>query len=159
VAEPKTRPTKASVTAFIDEQPDPARRADCRTLVRLMTAATRQKPVMWGPSIVGFGSYTYAYSSGKELTWPLLGFSPRKQQLVVYIMPGEEKYKEAMARLGPHSFGKSCLYIKRLADVDQAALRKILATSVKEMKRRYPALRVAARPRATRSGARPPSSR
>lgn len=134
MAEPKTKPTSASVSAFLDDVADPVRRQDCKTLIKLMTRVVGAKPVLWGSSIVGFGSYHYKYASGHEGTWPLVGFSPRKSDLTVYLMPGFAGYKSLLARLGPHKTGKGCLYLKRLDDVDLGVLETLVAAAVSDMK-------------------------
>jgi len=136
MAELKTKPTKISVSAFVKAIPDPERRKDCTTLLRIMKAATRAEPVMWGPSIVGFGKYHYKYASGHEGDMCLTGFSPRVQALTLYVMPGFPRYKALMAKLGKHKTGKACLYIKRLSDVDLAVLKDLVTASVKHMKSR-----------------------
>jgi Domain of unknown function (DU1801) len=138
VAEPKTARNDASVDAFIDAIEDDARRDDCRTLVRIMKQAVGVAPAMWGPSIVGFGSYHYKYESGREGDWFLAGFSPRKQNLTLYIMAGFERYETLMAKLGRHTTGKSCLYIKRLSDIDTKVLKELVTASARHMKSRYP---------------------
>jgi hypothetical protein len=130
---PKTVPTGASVDAFLDQQADPARRADCQALRRMMEAATGQPAVMWGDAIVGFGTWRYAYASGATGDWPVLGFSPRKNDLTVYLMPGFEALQPLLDRLGKHKTGKVCLYLKRLADVDTAVLQQLMAASVAAM--------------------------
>jgi hypothetical protein len=135
MAEPKTKQTTASVGDFIDRVPDESRRKDCRALIKIMRQATGVPPKMWGPSIVGFGTYHYKYASGREGDSPLVGFSPRKQDLTLYIMPGFDRYPELMTKLGKHKTGKVCLYIKRLADVDMDVLQKLVETSVKHTKR------------------------
>ncbi|MXW04809.1 MAG: DUF1801 domain-containing protein [Gemmatimonadetes bacterium] len=134
----KTRPTDASVEAFIDAVDHPRRREDARTLLELMQRVTGEEPVMWGPSIVGYGSYHYRYASGQEADWPVVGFSPRKQNLSIYIMTGFEESDELLSRLGKHKTGKSCLYVNKLADVDLDVLERLVRASVAEMKRRYP---------------------
>ncbi|MDE2848258.1 MAG: DUF1801 domain-containing protein [Gemmatimonadota bacterium] len=134
----KTRPTDASVEAFIDAVDHPRRREDARTLLDLMQRVTGEQPVMWGPSIVGYGSYHYRYASGQEADWPVVGFSPRKQNLSIYIMTGFEASDALLSRLGKHKTGKSCLYVNKLADVDLDVLEKLVRASVAEMKRRYP---------------------
>lgn len=136
MAELKTVPTGRSVDAFIDALA-PARQEDCRTLVRMMTEVTGAESKMWGPSIVGFGSYHYRYESGREADWMLIGFSPRKSDLTLYIMPGFSEHAEQLAALGRHRTGKSCLYIKRLADVDLAVLQDLMRESVAAMRKRY----------------------
>ena len=138
MSEIKTRPTDASVEAFIDAVDHPRRREDARTLLDLIQRVTGEQPVMWGPSIVGYGSYHYRYASGQEADWPIIGFSPRKQNLSIYIMTGFEEADELLTRLGKHKTGKSCLYVNKLADVDLDVLEKLVRTSVAEMKRRYP---------------------
>lgn len=135
MAEPKTRPTKASVTDFIDQIADENRRADCRTIIAMMRKITGAKPVMWGENIVGFGSQNLKYANGSELEWPITAFSPRKQSLVLYVITGNEK-PEMMKRLGKHTTGKVCLYIKRLSDVDLNVLEELATQSVKEIKGR-----------------------
>jgi hypothetical protein len=134
MAELKTKKTEASVDDFIAGIADEQRRADCRTLLAMMKRVTKAPPKMWGASMVGFGSYHYRYASGREGDWFLSGFSPRKQDLTVYVMAGFEDYPELMARLGKYKTGKSCLYLKRLSDVDAAVLEKLIAASVKDMK-------------------------
>ena len=134
--EPKTRPTDASVPDFIASQPKEETRRDCATLVKMMKRVTGAPARMWGPSIVGFGAYHYVYASGAGGDWPLVGFSPRRQDLTVYVMAGFEDYPELMAGLGKYKTGKSCLYLKRLSDVDAAVLEKLIAASVRDMKER-----------------------
>ena len=104
----------------------------------LMTEVTGEPPVMWGPSIVGFGRYTYVNTTKKPADWPIIGFSPRKAKLTIYIMPGFEGQPDLMARLGKHTTGVSCLYLNRLADVDQAVLKELAERSVAWMRERYP---------------------
>jgi hypothetical protein len=133
MAEAKTKATEQSVDAFLDAVPDERRRRDCRTVLGMMRDATRVEPKMWGPSIVGFGRYTYKYDSGREGEWPVVGFSPRKTELTLYIMPGFDRYDELLARLGKHKLGKSCLYLKKLDDVDLDALRALIVESVAAM--------------------------
>jgi len=132
-AEPKTKPTTASVTAFLDAVPDETKRKDARTLLNWFKAITGEKAVMWGPSIVGFGSY-----QTKSGPWPRTGFSPRKGDLVLYVICDFEGLSDALKRLGKHRTGVSCLYIKRLADIDEAALKDLIAGSWAEMARRHP---------------------
>lgn len=129
----KTQATTADVDAFLDGVADAQRREDCRRVRALMEAATGAPAVMWGPSIVGFGRYHYRYESGREGEWMVTGFSPRKNDLTLYIMPGFERYEALMAKLGKHKTGKSCLYLKRLADVDMAALEQLVRESVQAM--------------------------
>jgi hypothetical protein len=127
----KTRPTEASVDAFIDTVTDAGQRDDARTIVQLMQAATKNPPQMWGAGIVGFGVRPIKYASGRELDWPIIGFSPRKGVTTLYIMDGFPKYEELLAKLGPHKTGKACLYIKRLSDIDLKVLKTLIAQSVK----------------------------
>lgn len=127
MSENKTRATEASVDAFLDSLPEP-RRADARALVKLMQSVSRQKPKMWGPSIVGFGSHHYRYDSGREGDMPLLCFSPRKSGTVVYNMSSTDK--ALFDKLGKHALSGSCLHIKKLSDVDPAVLKTILAKSL-----------------------------
>ena len=122
MADNKTKPTSVSVAEFIDAIADPARRADAQALVKLMQSATGEKPKMWGPSIIGFGSYHYTYDSGREGDAPLVGFSPRKAAIVFYGLAAPAGAEEFLAGLGKHTTGKGCLYIKKLADVDQKVL-------------------------------------
>ena len=136
MAENKTKLTKVSVSAFIDQLTDQTRRTDARKLVRLMQDATGEKPKMWGPSIIGFGSYHYKYDSGREGDMPLIGFSPRKAATVLYMTTAESK--ALLAKLGKYTSGKSCLYIKKLADVDQAVLEALVGKAVTVMRARYP---------------------
>jgi uncharacterized protein DUF1801 len=133
VAEAKTKPTKASVTQFLNKIPDAARREDCFAIVKMMEEITGDKPRMWGPSIVGFGSWHYKYASGHEGEWPIAAFSPRKQDLTVYLTIGFEKYGELLGRLGKHRKSKSCLYIKRLSDIHVPTLKKLIKVSVKDL--------------------------
>jgi len=126
MAEPKTRPTGASVEAFLDAATPRQRRTDGFTLLEIMGEITGQPAVMWGPSIVGFGSRPMVYASGATVDWPVVGFSPRKASLVLYIDHDED----LLSRLGKHKLGKGCLYITKLADVDEAVLRELIARSV-----------------------------
>ena len=135
MAELKTKPTKASVEKFLNQVPDETRREDCFKVAKIMEEITGCKPEMWGPSIVGFGSYRYKYASGREGDWPITAFSPRKQDLTLYIMPGFTQQAELMEQLGKHRTGKSCLYIKRLSDVHMPTLKKLIRDSVKRMRK------------------------
>ncbi len=129
--QPATGPTDASVHDFLAAVPDERRRADAERLCSMLREVTGEPPVMWGPSIVGFGSFRYRYASGRTGDWPLVGFSPRTQQLVVYLVGGfAELHASVLARLGPHRTGKGCLYVKRLDDVDQGALRELIVRTV-----------------------------
>ena len=133
MAEPKTKPTKASVKEFLNQISDKERRDDCFAVAKIMEEITGEKAKMWGPSIVGFGTWHYKYASGREGDWPVTGFSPRKKDLTLYLMMGFEKHTELMQKLGKHSTGKSCLYIKRLSDIHVPTLKKLIKTSIKEL--------------------------
>ena len=137
MAEPKTKKTGASVTAYLNAITDERKRADCKTIAKMMRNATGKRSNMWGGSIVGYGSYDYKYASGREGTWPICGFSPRAQNISIYIMPGFSKFEKLMKKLGKYKTGKSCLYIKKLEDVDQKVLKDLITGSVKEMRRIY----------------------
>ena len=134
MAEQKTKPTNESVEDFLNRIPEAERRADCFALAKMMEEITGEKPVMWGPSIVGFGSYSYKYASGHAGDWPISGFSPRKKDLTLYIMVGFEKYPELMEKLGKHSHSKSCLYIKRLSDIHVPTLKKLIKIGIRDLK-------------------------
>ena len=125
-------PSSADVDGFIDAVANETRRSDARALCELMTSVTGEPPVMWGASIVGFGSYHYRYESGRTGDAPVTGFAPRKTNLVVYLVGGfEDRYPKLLERLGPHTTGKACLYLKRLADVDLHVLRQLIKRSVR----------------------------
>jgi hypothetical protein len=138
MADNKTKPTRLSVAAFIDALTDRTRRADAKALVKLMQSAAGEKPKMWGPSIIGFGGYHYTYDSGREGDMPLIGFSPRKAATVLYNVTGFSDSEGLLAKLGKHSRGKGCLYIKKLADVDQQVLEILVVKAVAAMRARYP---------------------
>ncbi len=138
MAEPKTKQTTASVEDFINAVKDETMREDCWAVVKLMQGITKAEPKMWGPSIVGFGLYTYKYASGKTGDWPLVGFSPRKQNLTLYIMAGFDQYDELMDKLGKFTCGKSCIYVKRLSDLHQPTLKKLITASVKHLRKTHP---------------------
>ena len=133
MAELKTKPTKQSVAQFIKSIPHEETRADCRTISKLMSEATGAEPQMWGTSIVGFGVMHYKYASGREGDWPIIGFSPRKQNLTLYISAGFQN-PDLLKKLGKHSLGKSCLYFKRLSDVDLPTLKKVIKAGAKQKK-------------------------
>lgn len=137
MADNKTRPTGGSVTAFLAAIEDPRMRADARKVAAMMRQATGKRARMWGPSIVGYGSYHYRYDSGREGDFMITGFSPRKQALTVYIMPGFARFGKLMAKLGKYKTGKSCLYVKRLADVDENVLEQLIRESVDYMRAHY----------------------
>lgn len=132
MGELKTRPTTASVAEFLAQQ-SPERRADCEAVLRMMEAATGERAEMWGAAIVGFGRYAYTNSTKKTFEWPVVGFSPRKNDLTLYLMPGFEGHAGLMGRLGKHKTGKSCLYLKKLADVDAGVLQALIDASVEAM--------------------------
>lgn len=137
MADVKTKPSKASVKKFLDGVENERRREDCRAVVRMMEEITGEKPTMWGDSIVGFGSYHYKYASGREGDWMLVGVAPRKQSLTLYIMPGFDRYQELMDKLGKYGTGSSCLYIKKLDDVDTDVLGDLVRESVTYMRTKY----------------------
>ena len=134
MAELKTQPTSASVSAFLDAIPNEQRRADCRAVLKVMQHATKNKPVMWGSSIVGFGRYHYKYASGRQGDWFLVGFSPRKTDLTLYLMGGLHHHAARLKRLGKHTTGKGCLYIKRLSDVNLEVLADMVAAAVLDLR-------------------------
>lgn len=138
MAEIKTKPTQVTAADFIDAVDNPARREEARTVCAMMERVTGEPPRMWGPSIIGFGSYHYRYDSGHEGTMCRLGFSPRKAQLVLYILTGDTAQKGQLARLGKHKTGKSCLYINTLADVDMGVLEEMTRDALAHMNARYP---------------------
>jgi len=134
----KTVPTDKSVEAFIDQVQDERQREDSQTIMELMQRVTEESPQMWGTSIVGFGSYHYRYESGREGDMPLVGFSPRVQNLTLYIMDGFDEYDSLLEKLGKHKTGKSCLYIKRLDDVDIDVLERLVTESVEHIRKTNP---------------------
>ena len=134
----KTVATAQSAAAFLDGVPDGQRRDDARQLCRLMERVTGEHPTMWGASIVGFGRYRYRYDSGREGEWAATGFSPRAKELVVYLMADAADRDALLGRLGRHKVGKSCLYIKRLADVDMTVLETLITRSLAAVRDRYP---------------------
>jgi len=133
MGELQTQPTDRSVDDFLKSISDEERRKDCSTVLRIMKQATGKQPKMWGDSIVGFGTYHYIYASGRAADWFLTGFSPRKQNLTLYVMTGFKRYDALLRDLGKYKTGKSCLYIKRLADVDLDVLTKLIGESVKHL--------------------------
>lgn len=134
----KTQATQASVEDFIQGVESEQKREDAKSLVTLFEKLTGEKAVMWGPSIIGFGQYHYKYDSGREGDFLITGFSPRKTALTLYIMAGFSIYEEQLQKLGKFKTGKSCLYIKKLADIDQEVLSEMILDSVKFIKERYP---------------------
>jgi hypothetical protein len=137
MAENKTKPTDASVEDYIASKANAQQHADCRALMVLLEKVTRHSPRMWGPSIVGYGSYRYTYESGRTGEAPLAGFGIRGRELVVYLMAEGEKQRSLLSKLGKHKMGKSCLYFKRLADLDRSVLEKLVVGSVADVRRRY----------------------
>ena len=130
----KTKPNSASVTDFLNRITDEQKRQDSFTILEIMKTASGSEPRMWGDSIVGFGAYHYLYASGREGDWFLTGFSPRKQNLTLYIMPGFDNYDSLLRKLGKHKIGKSCLYINKLEDVDRSVLKELVVKAVQKMK-------------------------
>ncbi|MFS2110348.1 DUF1801 domain-containing protein [Sphingomonas sp. Sphisp140] len=139
MAELKTRATEVKVADFIAAVPDPVRRADAEIVLAMLQRLTGEEPRMWGPSIIGFGSYRYTYDSGHSGEMCRIGFSPRKAELVLYVLTGKDEQAPLLARLGKHKTGKSCLYVKKLADVDMAVLEEIARTAIAHMDATYPA--------------------
>jgi hypothetical protein len=139
MAKLKTTPNNFSVSAFIDSIEPEWKRNDARELLNLMGRITGMEPVMWGDSIVGFGKYTYVYDSGRSGEWMLTGFSPRKQALTIYIMSGFKELQDLLAKLGNFRSSVSCLYIKRLSDVNMDVLEEIIVKSIQIIKKRYEA--------------------
>ena len=138
MAETKTKPTAASVADYLASRASPQQRIDCDAIIAICSRITGHGPAMWGPSIVGFGAYAYRYESGHSGTAPWAGFAVRGRDLVVYLGCDDEAQASLLARLGKHRMGKSCLYLKRLADVDMAVLEELIARSVADVRRRYP---------------------
>ncbi|MCB2206600.1 DUF1801 domain-containing protein [bacterium] len=137
MAEPKTKKNDASVAEFLVSVENEKRREDAKTVMQLMKRVTGSVPKMWGGSIIGFGSYHYVYASGREGDWPLVGLSPRKQALSLYIMAGFDRYGELLGKLGKFKTGKSCLYINKLEDIDPKVLEELIAESVEYMKSKF----------------------
>lgn len=137
MAELKTKPTQASVKEFLSQIPDEQRREDCIAVAKIMEEVTGEKPKMWGPSIVGYGSYRYTYESGRTGEMCLAGFAIRSRELVVYLLSRGKDQEARLARLGKHKKTKSCLYFKRLADLDMKILEELVANSVRDVKRPY----------------------
>lgn len=138
MAENKTQPTDADVEAFLNAVDNERKRADSFAILKMMKEVTGEEPVMWGPSIVGFGRYHYKYAGGREGDWMMTGFSPRKGNLTLYLMNGFGDYEELRSRLGKHKTGVSCLYINKLADVDMDVLREMVRRSVEYMRTSNP---------------------
>ena len=138
MAENKTKPTTASVTGFLNAIEPAQKRKDAKAIAKMMRDATGNRAKMWGPSIVGYGKYHYRYDSGREGDFMRVGFSPRKQNLSVYVVPGFSGFSALLKKLGKHKVGRSCLYINKLDDVDVDVLRKIIEKSVQIMNKKYP---------------------
>ena len=134
----KTQPYDRNIPEFLSKVENPQKREDCFTLLDLMKEETGEEPQYWHSNMVGFGQYHYQYDSGHEGDWFLAGFSPRKQNLTIYIMSGFEQYEELMEKLGKYKTGKSCLYVNRLSDIDLNVLRELIQKSVKYMREKYP---------------------
>jgi hypothetical protein len=134
----KTRATDADVTAFLEAVGHPGRRADALALDRLFRDVTGWNPRMWGPTMVGYGQYHYVYASGREGDMLATGFSPRKSNLSIYIMPGYQDYSAILARLGKHRHGKSCLYVNKLADIDTGVLEELIRAGLEDLQAKYP---------------------
>lgn len=137
MAENKTKPSKVSVAAFMNSIEDKQKRLDARKVAAMMREATGSRARMWGANIVGFGEYHYKYDSGREGDFMITGFSPRKQALTLYVIPGFKHFEPLMNKLGKYKTGKSCLYVKRLADVDEKVLKQLIVGSVKHMRKNY----------------------
>ena len=137
MAENKTKPTAASVEEYIASRANEQQRSDCQDLMALLEKVTQQPPKMWGPSIVGFGSYRYTYESGHSGEAPLTGFAIRGRELVIYLVAEQDEQKALLSKLGKHKMGKSCLYFKRLADLDSSVLEKLVVGSVAGVRQRY----------------------
>ena len=137
MADVKTKKNEKSVEDFLNSVTDPIKRKDSYEILKLMQDVTNEEPKMWGDSIVGFGDYQYKYKSGREGNWFLIGFSPRKRNLTLYIMSGFSKYDEILGKLGKHKTGKSCLYINKLSDVDKTILTQLASESVQFVKDYY----------------------
>ncbi len=137
MAELKTRPNNQNVDDFLKKVSDPAKRKNCHRVLDIMKQITQQEPKMWGDSMVGFGNYHYQYTSGREGNWFLTGFSPRKQSLTIYIMSGFDQFEHLMSQLGKYKNSKSCLYVKKLEDIDLGILKELIAESIKLLSKRY----------------------
>ena len=138
MAELKTTPSDQSVPAYLAGIEDARRREDAIVVCDMMEKITRRAPLLWGSSIIGFGSYRYTYASGRSGDWPLVGVSPRKQALTIYVMSGFDGYDDLLASLGPHKTGRSCLYIRNLSKVDQKVLARLIRKSVAHLRKKWP---------------------
>jgi hypothetical protein len=137
MSELKTRPNDEDIGIFLNRIEDKQKRADCFELIDLLTEITGESPKMWGDRMIGFGSYHYKYESGREGDWFLTGFSPGKQNLTIYITAGFKNYEATMSHLGKYKTGSSCLYVKKLSDIDTEQLKVLVKKSVMDMKKRY----------------------
>ena len=153
MAELKTKKTTKSPAEFIAAVPDEGMRRDCATLVRLMKKVTGEPAAMWGPAIVGFGTYTYTYASGRSGDWPVAAFSPRKRDLTIYALNGFAGEAEMLRQLGPHTTGKVCLYVKSLSDVDLGVLEKIVRASAAHVRKLHPSTVAVARAKPVKKAA------
>ena len=135
---PKTKPNDADVKAFLEASEPERRRLDGLALLDIFDRATAWQPKMWGSSIIGYGTYDYTYKTGNSGTWMATGFSPRKSALSIYIMPGYQNYSDILGRLGKHKIGKSCLYVNKLADIDEAVLIELIQTGIKDLANIWP---------------------
>lgn len=138
MAETKTKPTDASIDEYLASRASAEQLADCRAIMAMCGRVTKQEPKMWGPSIVGYGAYTYRYESGHSGQACLIGFAVRGKELVVYLLADSPEQAALLAKLGKHKMGKACLYIKRMADLDAEVLESLIAGSVAELQHRYP---------------------
>lgn len=138
MADLKTKKTKASVAAFLNSIENEERRRDCKKIAKIMQDITKCKPKMWGPSIIGFDEYHYKYASGREGDFLAIGFSPRSNNITIYIMPGYQDFGPLLEKLGPHKIGKSCLYIRKLDFIHLPTLKKIIRKGYKDLKKKYP---------------------
>lgn len=138
MAEPKTQPTGASVADYIASRAQARQVPECEALMAIFSRVTGSVPRMWGPSIVGYGQYTYTYASGRTGDWCTTGFAIRGREIVVYLVAAGAQQEALLKRLGPHRIGQSCLYLKRLADLDMTVLEQLIIDSVAEVQRRYP---------------------
>lgn len=137
MSSPKTAKNNASVLDFLETIEHPVRKADGLALYKLMNEVTGVTPVMWGESIVGYDEYHYIYASGQEGDWPMIGFSPRKQNLSIYVMPGFGIIKDLLPKLGKHKTSKACLYINKMADIDLDVLQQIIERAIVHMRKKY----------------------
>lgn len=137
MAELKTKPNDASVLDFLATVEDEGKRDDCYEIMNMMQEVTGDEPKMWGSSIIGYGTYRYKYASGREGDWMRIGFSPRKQNLTMYLMAGVEKHDEILSRIGKFKNGKSCFYVKKLDDIDREVLRELMVASLDYLEEMY----------------------